>query len=255
MQRLKVKNQSSESNRKSKCRRQIENPSQSAMLVMVKAPRTGEVKTRLTPFLSLQQAAELASCFAQDTIAKSLQITRNVIVAYTPSDGRTTLEELLPDGLIWIEQRGENLGERMTNAFLDAFAKGFSPIVMIGTDSPTLPVEFIEKTIESLSNDESDLVLGKTEDGGYYLIALRHSFDEKLLTEIEWSTPKVFEQTVRNAERLNLRLKTLPVWYDVDEPQDLIRLEKELRDDEENQRRAPSTCRWLMQKPSPLGSV
>jgi hypothetical protein len=212
---------------------------------MIKVPRSGKVKTRLVPSLSPQQSAELASCFAQDVIAKSLQTTRNVIVAYTPSDGRVTLEKLLPDGLIWIEQRGENLGERMTNAFLDVFAKSFSPLVMIGTDSPTLPVEFIESAIESLSNDESDLVLGATKDGGYYLIALRQMFDEKLLAEIEWSTPKVFKQTVRNAEALNLRLKTLPVWYDVDEPQDLIRLQKEMRDDVEAQRRAPSTYSWL----------
>lgn len=215
-----------------------------AILVMMKTPRVGEVKTRLIPFLSPQQAAELASCFAQDTIAKSLQITHKVIVAYTPSDGRTTLEKLLPDCLVWIEQRGKNLGKRMTDAFIDALAKGFSPLVMIGTDSPTLPVEFIETAVESLSKDESDLVLGQTEDGGYYLIGVK-AFDEKLLDNIEWSTPRVFVQTVRNAERLNLRLKTLPVWYDVDEPDDLIRLQKEMRDDIESQRRAPSTSLWL----------
>lgn len=211
---------------------------------MVKAPRVGEVKTRLTSLLSPQDAADLAACFAQDAIAKALRITSNVIVAYAPATGRTMLEMILPKGLIWIEQRGADLGQRMTNVFLEAESQGFSPLVMIGTDSPTMPDSFIETAIDSLSKDESDLALGPTDDGGYCLIAAR-SFHRELLRDVEWSTPRAFEQTAANARRLGLRLIELPRWHDVDEAKDLQRLKEELNNNEDARANAPSTNYWI----------
>jgi glycosyltransferase A (GT-A) superfamily protein (DUF2064 family) len=86
-----------------------------AIVVMVKAPIAGFAKTRLSPPLSTQDAASLALCFVQDVIKSALSITSNVIVAFTPDDGRLPLEVSLPSRLLWIKQQGEDLGERLSS--------------------------------------------------------------------------------------------------------------------------------------------
>jgi hypothetical protein len=216
-----------------------------AIIVMVKAPRAGATKTRLTPILSEADAASLAACFAQDALANARRAVRDVIVAYTPADGRRILQSLLPHDLLWVEQQGANLGVRLEAAVGRAAALGFSPLIVTGTDSPTLPPSFIETALSSLERGEVDLVLGPTEDGGYYLVGLRRPIPY-IFQNIAWSTPLVYQQTADNAARLGLRLQKLPRWYDVDTPADLLRLRDELYADQESQERAEATYRWLL---------
>lgn len=224
-------------------------------IVMVKAPRAGAVKTRLVPALSGANAASLAACFAQDAIANVRHVVRQVIIAYAPRDGRPALEQLLPhDNLFWVEQRGRDLGARLEAAARHATAHGFSPIVIIGTDSPTLPAVFIETAIDSLAARASDIVLGPTDDGGYYLIGFRE-YPGGLFQNIRWSTPLVYGQTAENAARLNLRSLTLPRWYDVDAFPDLLRLRDELLTNEAARERAPATYRWLLAHDAPPSSA
>ncbi|MBA2734248.1 MAG: TIGR04282 family arsenosugar biosynthesis glycosyltransferase [Acidobacteria bacterium] len=214
-------------------------------IVMVKAPRAGAVKTRLVPPLSQSQAATLAASFAQDTIANVQRVVRDVIVAYAPSDGRVSLEALLPSGdLIWLEQQGEDLGARLEAVTAHAAALGYSPIIVSGTDSPTLPMSFIERAIGSLAAEEADIVLGPTDDGGYYLVGLRQ-FAGSLFQNIAWSTPLAYQQTLDNATRLKLRAFELPRWYDVDTFSDLLHLSAEIFTSEEARMQAPATYRWL----------
>lgn len=216
-----------------------------ACIVMVKAPRAGAVKTRLVPPLSGAEAASLAASFARDTVEAARRVAPRVVVAYAPADGRGTLEALFEDeGLLWFEQRGEDLGARIESAASHAFSLGLGPVVIVGTDSPTLPRSFVETAVASLSNEESDVALGPAEDGGYYLVGLRRFFPG-LFGSVEWSTPRVYRQTARNAGRASLRVLELPRWYDVDTPEDLRRLRDELLSDVEAQARAPSTLRWL----------
>ncbi|MCA1556535.1 MAG: TIGR04282 family arsenosugar biosynthesis glycosyltransferase, partial [Acidobacteria bacterium] len=175
-------------------------------IVMLKAPRAGTVKTRLVPPLSGAESAALAACFARDTVTGVRRILPDVIVAYAPADGRVELEAILPnDDLLWLEQRGEDLGARLEAVTAHAASLGYAPIIVVGTDSPTLPPSFVEGAINSLSAGESDLALGPTEDGGYYLVGLRQSVSN-LFQNIAWSTPLAYQQTVRNAARLNLRV-------------------------------------------------
>lgn len=216
-----------------------------AVIVMVKAPRAGAVKTRLTPILSESDAASLAACFAQDAVANARRIVRDLIVAYTPEDARRILQSSLPHDLLWIEQEGDSLGARLGAAIGRAAALGFSPLIVTGTDSPTLPPVFIETAIGALARDEVDLVLGPTEDGGYYLVGLRQPVPH-LFQNVAWSTPLVYQQTVDTAARLGLRLQELPRWYDVDTPADLQRLREELSADQEAQVRAKATYQWLL---------
>ncbi len=131
------------------------------------------------------------------------------------------------------------MGERMFNAFEFAFANGSDSVMMIGTDSPTFPAEFIEQAFEFLKN--SDAVLGESDDGGYYLIGLK-TLHKEIFENVEWSSPETFDQTVKNIEKCGLKFSFVPKWYDVDFPEDLERLKKELN---ENPQLAPRTAKWL----------
>jgi rSAM/selenodomain-associated transferase 1 len=206
------------------------------IIIMAKVPEPGKVKTRLQPFLSPERCAELATCFLGDTVEKAQTLQKYIIVAFSPPEQRDFFNSF--EGLNLVAQTGIGLGQRMFNAFQFAFQKGFEKVVMIGTDSPTFPPEFIENAFELL--DKSDAVLGRTTDGGFYLIGLRKP-DERIFAGVEWSSARTFEQTKRNLEKYGFTLNELPVWYDVDEPEDL----ENLKMDENLPRFAPRTAEWL----------
>ena len=210
-----------------------------AIIIMTKFPEAGRVKTRLQPFLSAEKSAEIALAFLQDTENKAKSVCEDLIIAFSPPEQKTKFKSILQYENILIEQTGVNLGERMFNAFEFTFFNNLDSVVMIGTDSPTFPSEFIEKAFELLKN--SDAVLGETEDGGYYLIGL-NTLKKKIFENVEWSSEKTFEQTVQNIKNLNLRLSLLPKWFDVDFPEDLKILRKELNKTPEL---APKTAKWL----------
>jgi rSAM/selenodomain-associated transferase 1 len=207
---------------------------------MLKAPRAGEAKTRLVPALSEKDAASLAACFARDALAHARRVASDVIVAYTPADARPALAELLNGPIIWHEQEGADLGARLEAIAAHAFTLGYGPLLIMGTDSPTLPASYACMARDALAAGEADIALGPTADGGYYLVGLRHPVPG-LFQNIEWSTPRAYRQTARNAARLNLRLLSLPPWYDVDTPQDLARLQHELQTNPQAQDLAPAT--------------
>jgi uncharacterized protein len=223
-----------------------------AVIVMAKAPRAGEAKTRLAPPLTREEAASLAACLFSDTVSTALGTGARVAVAYAPSDGRPCLEEALRAALSeevlsdvrWLEQRGAGLGARLEGVSGRAFGEGLGPLLFIGADSPTLPPDFLNAALEGLSGGRADAALGATEDGGYYAVGMREPAPG-LFDSIEWSTPRAYAQTAHNAARLGLRLLELPPWYDVDTSADLARLRAELAADEGARRRAPSTCNWL----------
>ena len=210
-----------------------------AVIVMAKAPRAGEAKTRLAPRLTPGGAARLAACLFADTVSGALSAGAAVVVAYAPRDGRAPLEEALratlPEDdlkrLLWLEQGGGGLGERLTRVVEQAFGEGFGPLLLVGADSPTLPPSFLSSALDELSEGRADVSLGATEDGGYYSVGVRRPA-AGLFDSVEWSTPRAYEQTARNASRMGLRLSEAPPWYDVDTPADLARLRAELDEDE-----------------------
>lgn len=196
-----------------------------ALLVIAKRPTPGQTKTRLTPPLPAERAAQLYECFLQDT----LDLTRAVsnverLVAYAPLNERGYFEELAPDfGLI--PQIGADLGERLDNALTRCLRQGFARAVIMDSDSPTLPPAYVASAFEEL--DVADIVLGPCEDGGYYLIGLTHP-EPRLLREVQMSTPTVTRDTLALAQEQGLRVALLPEWYDVDTRDELARLEREL---------------------------
>lgn len=220
-----------------------------AVIVMCKAPRAGESKTRLAPVLTAEGAAALAACFFVDVCAGAAAEGRELLVAYAPADGRAPLEELLrvddfAGRVRWLEQRGRDLGERLTDAAARAFAAGCGPVVVLGADSPTLPAAYVARALEGLGAGGADAALGPAVDGGYYLVGLARPAPA-LFRAVSWSTPRAYAETAANAARLGLRLLELPPWYDVDTPADLRRLRAELSTDARARRRAPRTHAWL----------
>ena len=220
---------------------------------MAKAPRAGEAKTRLAPPLTREEAAWLAACLFADTVSAALGLGAAVVVAYAPAEGRPPLEEALRVALggeasgdvLWLEQRGGGLRERLDGVAGRTFEGGFGPLLLVGADSPTLPPAFLAAALEGLMTARADVALGATEDGGYYAVGVGGPA-AGLFDSVEWSTPRAYAQTARNAARLGLRLLELPPWYDVDTPEDLARLRAELSADEGARRRAPLTYGWLL---------
>ncbi|MCA1579657.1 MAG: TIGR04282 family arsenosugar biosynthesis glycosyltransferase [Acidobacteria bacterium] len=215
---------------------------------MAKDPRAGSVKTRLVPRLTQAEAAELAICFLRDTVLNVQRVIDHVMVAYTPADARSHLEMIAPSGLLWFEQTGRNLGERLESVAIHVSDLGFCPFVILGADSPTLPTSFIQQALEVLIRDQTEIALGPTADGGYYLVGL-NSPVPGLFHNIDWSTPLAYEQTATNATAFDLRLHALPKWYDIDTPADLCRLCEEMSSGDDTTRtRAPETYRWLIDR-------
>lgn len=192
---------------------------------MAKRPAAGQTKTRLCPPLAPQQAAELYECFLRDTLAtlRRVPAVRRVI-GYLPEGAEPYFRELAPDFDL-SPQRGANLGERLDNLLTAALADGASRAIVLGSDSPTLPFEYVDQAFTLL--DAHDVVLGPADDGGYYLIGLREA-RPRLLREVTMSTPFVLRDTLAVAEELGLRVALLPGWYDVDTVDELHRLRAEL---------------------------
>jgi len=198
-----------------------------ALCIMAKAPEAGRVKTRLCPPLSPDHAAELYRCFLLDKIAQ----VRNVAgaepaVAYAPAQAAAVFEALAP-GFILLPQRGADLTARLTAVCGELLRRGCDAAIMTDSDTPTLPTERLERAVAVMKEGGCDLVLGESEDGGYYLIGMRRPHPE-LFEGMRWSTPTVLEETLRRARVLGLSAVTLPAWYDVDTAADLARLQADL---------------------------
>ena len=202
-----------------------------ALGLMAKAPLVGQVKTRLVPPLTAAEAAALNVCFVRDMAAniKNVSQTESAsgLVVYTPIGSEAVFAGVLPEGFDLLVQRGNSLGERLCNATDDLLKQGYSTVCLINSDSPTLPESILVQAIESLTRDGDRVVLGAAEDGGYYLIGLKHAH-RNLFNEIAWSTSDVLARTRQRAAEINLPVELLPPWYDVDDSETLNRLYEEL---------------------------
>jgi rSAM/selenodomain-associated transferase 1 len=202
-----------------------------ALVVMAKAPRPGKVKTRLSPPLTSDQASALNICFIKDTTENIQQVTKATnsagLVAYTPIGDEAAFDGLLPGGFQLLAQRGDGFGERLLFVCEDLFTCGFSSVCLIDSDSPTMPQPALLQAVKSLSRAGDRMLLGGSDDGGYYLIGIKHPH-RRLFEQIDWSTERVFAQTLERAREIALPAELLPTWYDVDDAATLERLRREL---------------------------
>jgi uncharacterized protein len=205
-----------------------------AFAIMTKAPRSGQVKTRLAPPLTLDEAADLQVCFLKDT-AESIALLCDAgfgegIAVYTPEGAASFIRELLPPHFGLLPQRGETLGERLLSAGADLLAAGYVSVCLIDSDSPTVPPAVLVQAAAALARPGRRVVLGPADDGGYYLIGVA-ACHPRLFADIAWSTDRVLAQTIDRARELSLPVELLAPWYDVDDGPSLRRLCGELLSD------------------------
>jgi rSAM/selenodomain-associated transferase 1 len=205
-----------------------------ALAIMAKVPRPGKVKTRLAPPLTLEQSAALNTCFLRDTTANiaavAAQGNASGIICYTPVGDEEAFDGLLPDGFSLIAQRGDGFGERLHCAVTDLLACGFGAVCLIDSDSPTLPQSALDEAVRRLAEPGDRMVLGGSDDGGYYLIGLKTAHST-VFDRITWSTASVYRETMERAHEAALEAVELPLWYDVDDGATLRILAAELLED------------------------
>jgi len=199
------------------------------ILLFSKAPVPGRVKTRLQPVLSADQCAELHLSLTEDVI-DTLMGFRDSAKIELHLD---THSKAWPDcDFPRLLQQGSDLGQKMRNAAIDALSRGFSPVLLLGSDAPDLPASHISSLLQS----SADIAFGPASDGGYWGVLFRAA-PAVLFDGVEWSTSQTLAQSMVQAELLGLKVELGPLWQDVDSVEDLHRIAQSAA--------APRTRAWL----------
>ena len=202
--------------------------SQERLVVFARAPILGAVKTRLVPPLSNEQALALHRALVEDTLERLTRVGGNALERWLylsePLASQDALE--IPSDWTMALQSGDDLGGRMENAFRDALHEEPGKMILLGSDSPTVPLEYVGQAFKEMVDRE--VVLGPAEDGGYYLIGCSTLVPE-LFQSIDWGTDRVLSQSKDALANANREFALLPAWYDVDSEKDLARLRTELK--------------------------
>ncbi len=186
-----------------------------AIGMLCKAPRPGFAKTRLAAVLGDARAAELAAAFLRDSAALAASLGP-ATAFYAPDDARAEIAALIPPGMALASQPAGDLGVRI----IAAFAALGTPALVMGTDSPDLPPALLHQAWDALATHDAAFI--PAEDGGYCAVALRAPAPA-LFTAIPWSCPDTLHATLRAGRGLRIHL-TAP-WHDVDEANDLARID------------------------------
>jgi rSAM/selenodomain-associated transferase 1 len=199
-----------------------------ALGVMARAPSDDRGKTRLIRALDIEDGAGLRRAILLDTLESIGAVhLADRIILFTPDDAREEVAGLDSDAARLLPQRGETLSQRLISGFADLFALGYDAAAIVGSDLPTLPAAHVEEGIAALAQLPDPIVLGPSDDGGYYFIGLRRPHPE-LFRGVPWSTPDALASTLAIAAAENLAVTLISSWYDVDAPADL---ERALNDD------------------------
>jgi rSAM/selenodomain-associated transferase 1 len=197
--------------------------SSAAVLIMAKAPRPGRVKTRLHPLLGPQGAAALQTVLIRH-VAALAAAQAPTFVAFDPPDAADQLRELVPAAVTLFAQRGRHLGERMTAAVDHVAALTRGPVIVVGTDVPTLSRDLLGRAVDGLAGG-ADAVLGPALDGGYYLIALSAPMPAAFGIDPElWGGDRVLAATLAALARNGRRARLLEPLRDLDTPTDAAAL-------------------------------
>ena len=191
--------------------------SKATLIIFTRYPEAGKTKTRLISALGEEGAAQLQKKLTEHTLQEISQLAVNCRI-YFSGGNKTLMANWLGERYQYYPQSEGNLGDRLSNAIKESFNQDITRIIIIGIDCPDLNAELIDQAFQALT--QHDLVLGKAEDGGYYLIGLT-GFYPQLFQGIDWGTHVVLQQTVAVAERMGLRISYLPMLNDIDTPEDL----------------------------------
>jgi rSAM/selenodomain-associated transferase 1 len=189
--------------------------------IFAKTPVPGEVKTRLTPPLSAEDACRLYEAFLTDLFRRLARIKSTRVTVFHAGSSLDALTSLVPEKWGLVPQKGGDLGQRLVSAF-DSLLQEGGRAVIIGSDSPDLPIQYIRRAFQRLKH--KDVVLGPATDGGYYLVGLR-ALAPAVFQGVSWGTETALAETVDNVRNAGLSLHVLPMWYDVDTEPSLRLLE------------------------------
>jgi rSAM/selenodomain-associated transferase 1 len=210
-----------------------------ALAVMAKAPLAGQVKTRLLPALTAQDAADISRFLLIDQLNQVQELdATDFYLFFTPNDTLSLLAELAPPRFSLLPQQDGDLGARMAAIFTKLLQTGHKSIILIGGDLPPVPLGYFVEAYAFLESSQKRVVLGPSRDGGYYLVGCNQSTPQ-IFQDMTWSHSQVLAQTLDKLAGLQIDHHLLPPWFDIDTPDDLRYLESIL--DAALEKRMPST--------------
>jgi len=215
--------------------------SDSALVIMAKAPRPGTVKTRLAPSLSPEAVTDFYRCLLDDTLSLARSLDDMQVAIMCPELDVKDLTELAGNDTTVVAQKGEGLAAGLTSVFAHFSNSHQRRVIAFNSDSPHLRCSVLEAAFETLA--AHDVVVGPTHDGGYYLVGAKASYPT-LFANDGMGTSSALERLLSRARTLALSVGFADPFYDIDVADDLTRLAEELRLAPE---RAPRTARWLKQ--------
>jgi rSAM/selenodomain-associated transferase 1 len=192
-----------------------------ALITFVKAPVPGTVKTRLQSDIGAEQTVEFYKSFVTLILSKCVRLKGiDRFLGCAPAEDHIFLQEVAKKyKMKTFEQRGKDLGERIFNAFRYCSRKGYSEIVLIGSDSPTIPLDYIKKAFDELR--KNDFVVGPCFDQGLYLIGAKKEKINKIFLNIKLDTGEDVNMILKTMSNIKISFSMLPFWYDVDNIDDL----------------------------------
>ena len=206
------------------------NSNRNALIVFTREPEPGRTKTRLMPYFSAEKCAELHRCMLKDISKEMRSVDADMIVVYTGgSDGPEFLRKTFGRNTVFIKQRGADIGIRMQNAISEALRLGYNKAVLIGTDIPELESETIDAAFAML--DVCDVVMGPTEDGGYYLIGMKEVRPEAFSAKL-YGVDTVFNETITAMGEAGINVGCVDEYSDIDVPEDISGFRRRMRDDD-----------------------
>ena len=211
------------------------------LVIMAKAPRLGSVKTRLAKSLSLPVATELYLCFLNDTIALAQALDKVEVAMMCPASDVEDLSRAVEKTVRVVPQSGDGLAAGLASVFTQFTDADTRRVIAFNSDSPHLPATVLENAFELLAT--CDLVVGPTHDGGYYLVGAKASHTG-LFAADGMGTANALEALLKRAANLNLSVRVLDQFYDIDVGSDLQRLAEELQ---RMPGKAPRTAAWLIE--------
>jgi hypothetical protein len=191
------------------------------LIVFVKYPQPGQVKSRLAKDFDGDFPAGLYKAFVLDVLERMMNGDWQLQVFFYPPGKETEIKELFGNDHEYRPQLGTDLGARMKKAFTDCFAAGFKSVVLIGSDCPDLPLKIIEDAFAVLDSP-SDAVIGPAADGGYYLVGFRRDkFLPDIFEGLTWSTPFILQESIQILKTKNYTPQLIGEWHDIDTSDDL----------------------------------
>lgn len=192
-----------------------------ALIIMTRVPIPNKTKTRLMDIYTGVECCKLHRCFLKDIFKVCSKINHglDIFLSFTPENAYNLMEELVPSFITSFPQQGRDLGEKMYNSINYLFNMNYEKVILIGSDIPEIKEENIKIALKNLDN--SDVCLGATYDGGYYLIGMKKAHPELFNSKLSWGKKTVFENTVELAEHSGLKISYTFKCRDIDTKEDI----------------------------------